>query len=113
MSYWVYLLNDAGESVPVESFLAGGTYALGGSTCAELNVTYNYSGIFATHEWHPRRLHERRADDTIPELRDLAERLPNAPASDYWAATPGNAGAVVHQLLRWAEQHPHAVWRVS
>lgn len=45
MSYWVYLENSDGP-VEVESHSDGGTYALGGTTDAELNVTYNYGWLF-------------------------------------------------------------------
>jgi len=113
MSYWVYLEQDC-EPVAVEPFTDGGTYAVGGSSDAELNVTYNYGEVFSLFGWSLKKLHQVRAGDTVDALEHLAAKLPNKPyKADYWAPTPGNAGAVVHRLLAWARQHPDATWRVS
>lgn len=113
MSYWVYLNNDAGQPVTVAPFQEGGTQQVGGTDVAELNVTYNYSRVFASYDWAVRDLHGRSAQDTLEELTNLAEQLPNQPDRDYWRPTPGNAGAVVHRLLAWARQHPNAMWHIS
>lgn len=114
MSYWVYLLDDSGASVDVERFTDGGTYALGGETVAELNVTYNYSTQYHPLGFSLRHLHGKTAAETEPELARMVEALGTANDShDYWAATPGNAGKALKRLLDWARQHPHAVWRVS
>lgn len=114
MSYWVYLEDDKGSPVAVEPFSEGGTLAIGGMTEAELNVTYNYMEVFQLFDWSIRHLHQKCAVDTIEVLNKLADILPCKPyKADYWAPTPGNAGAVVHRLLSWARSHPDAVWRVS
>ena len=108
MSYDISLCDDAGRPVRVAPFEDGGTYVLGGSDEAELNVTYNYAGLFGFRD-----LHARRASDTIPELREAVQRLGTERDADYWKPTLGNAGAACARLLVWAEQHPHASWSVS
>lgn len=112
MSYWVYL-ELPGALAQVERFEDGGTYVLGGTVNAELNVTYNYSAVFKRYSFSLRELSGKRAQDTINTLELLTKILPNEPDPDYWKATRGNAGAVIHRLLRWAHQHPDAIWRVS
>jgi hypothetical protein len=112
VSYWVYLEED-NTPVSVETFSEGGTLAIGGTVVAELNVTYNYAEVFGIFKWSVRYLHEKKAADTLEILEYLASVLPNRPWQDYWAPTPGNAGAVVHRLLSWAKQNPYATWRVS
>lgn len=114
MSYWVYLLGDHGEGLPVERFVDGGTYPVGGETVSELNVTYNYSRQYAPLGFSLKDLDGQRASDTELVLAALVEKLGTADDSnDYWAATPGNAGKALNRLLLWARRHPHGVWRVS
>jgi hypothetical protein len=108
MSYWIYLRNTDGETVEVEPFEDGGTYAIGGTTQAEINVTYNYARHFDY-----RALHNHKAADTILALESIVKRLGTERDCDYWAPTPGNAGAACARLLAWAKQHPDAIWKVS
>jgi hypothetical protein len=98
----------------------GGTYALGGSTYAELNVTYNYARILeaafvsaGNNEWPGmiEWLDGRSVADTIPELEALAAVLPDATDEDYWEATPGNVGHAVAILLSMAREIPTGIWR--
>lgn len=104
--------------VEVEAFEEGGTYVLGGSTQAELNVTYNYSKLFweAMPDGGLRGLDERHAEDCISILEQGVEHLsamPQGETTDYWAATPGNAVKPLKMLLEWAKQHPKAVFSVN
>lgn len=118
---WDITLEGAG---PVEKHTEGGTYQLGGTKEASLNVTYNYTEVtkLVIAEWpygtdKPFRfadLNGRRAGDTIPVLTRVVEVLGNKPyAPDYWAPTPGNAGHAASILLKWALRYPEATWRVS
>jgi hypothetical protein len=114
MSFWVYLENDK-EAVIVERHAEGGTYVLGGTTEAELNVTYNYSPFFFKHlnaESGLRWLDGKRASDTIEHLENAVAALGTSQDTDYWNATPGNAGYVLGILLEWAKQYPGATWGV-
>lgn len=116
MSYWVYLVDPETEgSVRVDNHAEGGTYVLGGTTEAILNVTYNYSAHICEHlsaeglRW----LDGRAAAETTDALRSAVAELGAERDDDYWAETEGNAGHALSVLLRWAEQHPQAIWRVD
>ena len=107
MSYWISLVKD-NEIVTVEPHQHGGTYVLGGTDTAEINVTCNYSKHFYTKD-----LHGKTGAETIPMLQGAVNRLGVARDVDYWNPTPGNVGYNCSILLEWAKQHPEAVWDVS
>ena len=74
MSYDIYL-NDpvTGETIELDAphQMTGGTYAIGGTTEAHLNVTYNYAELLYEHldnEKGIRWLYGQPAADTIPRL---------------------------------------------
>lgn len=145
MSYWVYLQDRtqppycsynlnyefvpdyAGEerctkpcypSVSLsEPHSEGGTYVLGGTSSAELNVTYNYSKLFylaLDHKQGLRVLQDKRAGDMVELLENGVRLLGTNPMTkDYWAPTPGNAGLVLQTLLSWAREYPDAIFEVS
>lgn len=100
----------------------GGTYVVGGSTIAELNVTYNYGRAFADAlrasgypfdgmvSW----LDGRPVLDTLPEIEAVTKQLPDAPdPDDYWRGSPGNAGHAAAILLRMGREVPDGTWRAS
>lgn len=102
-------------AVEVTSFEDGGTYVLGGSNEASLNVTYNYSPLY-WKVWGgglKETLDGKRAGDVIAALETGAEKLGTERYRDYWAPTDGNAGAALATLLNWARQYPDAVFRVN
>ncbi len=108
MSWWVYLCDKDSRAMTVDLHQDGGSYVLGGTDEAELNVTYNYGKHFAFRD----ELHGKVAKDTIPILKAAVQRLGTVRDPDYWEPTPGNAGYACAILLRWAVQHPDAVWEV-
>lgn len=108
MSYWIYLLNDAGEPVSVQLHSEGGTIRLGGEDVATINVTYNYCRHFDF-----KALQGKTGQETIAALEEAVARLGTTRDTDYWASRPGNAGHTCSVLLAWARLHPNAVWRVS
>lgn len=128
MSYDIYLEKD-GKCVEVDNHSEGGTYAMGGTTQAHLNVTYNY-GWFYYHFLDKRKgirwLYGKKAKDCIARLEKAVkilgtnqyeECIEGADWQDrknyrvhYWAPTPGNAGYALNILLQWAKQHPEAVF---
>lgn len=146
MSHWVYLVDrtappwcDFGQhgedacpepcypAVQVERFEAGATVPVGGTTEAEVSVTYNYAASFRTawnaiggtwskdasrHGTLGSMLDGRVAVDTIDELTAAAGWLGTERDLDYWKPTAGNAGATLALLLSWAKQHPSAIWVV-
>jgi hypothetical protein len=132
MSYWIYLQrrvvtrtdradgtgqwdeSEGWESVPVEHFTDGGTYPIGGTDRAELNVTYNYGEhIWKYLDGGLRAIHGKRAGDFIETLERAVAELGTERDHDYWAATPGNAGHALNIMLAWSKQYPDAIWSVS
>jgi len=113
MSYDARLAyGDETARVPLHS--EGGTYALGGSYCAELNVTYNYGPILDAHlTGGLRGLNGEFACHTIFELGNAVIALGVVRDPDYWACTEGNVGHALNVLLGWARLHPDAVWEVT
>lgn len=115
MSFDVTLKKD-GSPVQIPNHSEGGTHVLGGTTDAELNVTYNYSGHFF-RELHNglglRWLDKKKAVDCVERLSKAIAALGVERDSDYWADTPGNAGFALSILLQWAQLHPDAVFEVS
>ena len=135
MSYDIELTDPVtGETLELDAphQMRGGTYVVGGTTSASLNVTYNYS----THYWrvfdaldkpHPRApkwMHER-GDEKVGGIRAIygltgAESLPlldkaiaalgNDVHPDYWKATEGNAKRALVQLRTLAAMRPDGVW---
>ena len=114
MSYDIELVGLDGQAVSVDRHAEGGTYVMGGTTRAELNVTYNYAWFYyrvLDAEEGIRWLYGKRGGEVVDRLRAAVEDLGTRRYRDYWAPTPGNAGAALETLLRWAEQHPDAVFR--
>ena len=115
MSYWVYLEDEAGKSVDVDLFSAGGILVVGGDTEAALNVTYNYGWFywkFLSPEAGLRWLNGKKASEVIAKLEEVVEFLGVRQFENYWAPTPGNAGYALSVLLGWAKENPDAVFRV-
>lgn len=116
MSWWVSLVDADGKLVQVENFSEGGTYAIGGSTEADLNITYNYSPFY--YEYLSKRkglrwLHGKKAKKTITKLAAAVQLLGTERAADYWWKTKGNTGYALSILLRWAKANPEAIWNVN
>lgn len=112
MSFDIYLLKN-GKPVEIERHTEGGTYCLGGTESAELNVTYNYSQFFyesLDKKKGFRWLYKKRAKKTIGRLEKAIKELGTKQHSNYWEKTPGNAGYALSILLKWAERHPRAIW---
>lgn len=114
MSFGINLIGEHGEPVEVEKHAEGGTFVLGGTTRASLNVTYNYSRFYSEtidRDESIRWLYGKKASECIPRLKEAIGALGTEQDEDYWAATPGNAGYALSILLKWAEQHPDAEFR--
>jgi hypothetical protein len=112
MSYDIDL-SYPDDLAQVENHADGGTYVLGGTTDASLNITYNYGRFYREHldkEQGIRWLYNKKASETIDRLQKAVEDLGTTRDADYWKATPGNAGYALAILLSWARQHPEAVW---
>jgi hypothetical protein len=93
--------------------MKGGTYALGGSTMAELNVTYNYSKSFykvLDTEKGLRILYGMSGAESIPVLKNSIAQLADDVSEDYWEGTEGNAKRALIQLLALAQLRPDGIW---
>lgn len=132
MSYWVYLTNSGNDPVNVPNHSEGGTYVLGGTDQAELNVTYNYSGHISSAfnyaamklglsdselreitEQGLRYLQDKRAGEVMALLSVAAHYLGDKPDADYWQPSAGNAGHALTVLAKWAILNPDAGFSVS
>lgn len=123
MGFWISLEKN-NQVVSVDSHTEGGTYVLGGTTDADMSVTYNYSrfwidalgpipegsyeDLYGLGPW----IHGKTAQMTLPLLNAGCKRLVGEPSYDYWDACPGNARQVLEILVKWGIQHPDAVWNV-
>jgi hypothetical protein len=136
MSWWVYLKDENGNIVQVESHQEGGTYIafrryelpipneenvctsidVAGNTEAKLNITYNYGKFYrqvlneTDSLWC---LNNKRAKDCIKLLANAIDVLTVERDEDYWKATSGNAGYALSILLSWALAYPEAILYVS
>ena len=117
MSYDISLVDPTDGTtllLPEAHHMRGGTYAVGGTRTAELNITYNYGGHFrnAMGTEGIRTIYGMTGADSVPVLRAaIAKMSPDdRREDDYWAPTEGNARAALEQVLWLAEQLPRGVW---
>ena len=93
--------------------MKGGTYCLGGTTDAELNITYNY----AKHYYRVldtsagiRAIYGLTGAESLPLLGKAISTLGDDVSDDYWEPTEGNAKAALMQLQALALMRPDGVW---
>jgi len=117
MGWDVDLINDQGQTVEVPLQQEGGIIAIGGSSCASMSVTWNYSKFYYEHvdkEQGFRWLNGKKAKDTIDRLSKAILELGTSQSyMGYWASTKGNAGHILNIMLQWAKLHPEAEWEIS
>jgi hypothetical protein len=109
MSYDISLRTpDGGDHLELNEphGAQGGTYALGGTTEAWLNVTYNYSPHFykVFGEKGIRTIYGLSAEQSIPLLAEAIGKLCTDTDPDYWKSTEGNARQALINLLCIASQ---------
>ena len=106
--------------------MRGGTYAMGGTRFAELNITYNYSGHFSRVFNSRESSHASARDGMLHGIRSLygltgAESIPliergiemlgdDVDDEDYWRPTEGNAKRALQHCLSLARMRPDGVW---
>lgn len=109
MSYDIRIVKKrTGETVNFryKHAISGGTYALGGTPEAWLNVTYNYSDTFERMfgEQGVRSLYGKPLSVAVEMLQKAIDSIGDAePSDDYWDATDGNAKQALKDLLMLAE----------
>lgn len=107
---WDLMLIDplSKDPVDVDAFTEGGTFPIGGTDKAVLNITYNYGKLFDF-----KYLNGKQAKDMIELLTYFAVNLGIEKDRDYWRPTPGNVGYTIKLLLKWAKSNPYAFFIVS
>ena len=115
MSYDIYLNDPVSKETLHASVIhqmAGGTYAVGGTTELHLNVTYNYGKHFyrVFGDDGIRSLYGKTGAQSLPLLEAAIAQLGDDVDPDYWAGTEGNAKRPLCQLLAMAQMRPDGVW---
>ena len=120
MSYDIRLVEPvSGNTIEFDNKheIKGGTYAIGGTTEAWLNITYNYGKFY--REVYPKEgircVYGKSGAESIPMLEHMIKTLqlsyPEAStSSDYWDSCPGNALVPLHQLIAMAKFRPDGIW---
>lgn len=120
MSYDIRLVSPVTrETLVLDSphHMRGGTYAIGGTTDAELNATYNYAThfhrvLFGNHTGATgvRTLYGMTGAASLPVLDKAISALGDDVDHDYWKATEGNAKRALIQLRALAAMRPDSLW---
>lgn len=134
MSYDIELIDPVtGDALELDAphHMRGGTYAVGGTTMAHLNVTYNYSKQFSrvfdvlteprqkSPEWMRedggkvggiRTIYGLTGAESIPLLDAAISKLGDDVDPDYWKPTEGNAKRALVQLRALAAMRPDGLW---
>ena len=92
--------------------IKGGTYAIGGTTEASLNITYNYANQFSKvlGDKGIRSIYGMTGAESIPVLKKAISRLKDDIDDDYWKSTEGNAKRSLLGLVALAEMRPDGIW---
>lgn len=116
MSYDISLLEPITKDVihfDEPHQLKGGTFALGGTTEAWLNVTWNYAKHFyrVVGDRGIRTIYGLTGAEAIPILKKAIEQLSDdVDENDYWNATEGNAKRALQGLLDFAQMRPDGIF---
>ena len=122
MSYDIHLDDPVtGETCDVgfKHEMTGGTYCVGGTREAWLNITYNYGkhyyrvvGEITGDEDNRgiRHIYGMSGAESMPFLEKMIERLGNEKSDDYWEPTEGNAKAALYKLHALASLRPDGIW---
>lgn len=117
MSYDIELCDPATKAtleLDTPHLIAGGTYAVDGTTSLELNITYNYAKFYYRDdvfgEKGIRTIYGMTGAESIPVLERAIAALGNDVDPDYWKACEGNAKRPLTQLLAFAQMRPDGVW---
>ena len=101
MSYDISIIGEDVVS-PIVHHVKGGTYAVGGTSALEINITFNYSEAFQKafqNEQGIKMLDGMACMEAIPLIVEAMKRLGDDEVADYWEPTEGNAKRALEGLL--------------
>ena len=115
MSYDIQLLDPVTKEVidlDAPHQIKGGTYAIGGTSEAWLNITYNYADRFyrVFGEKGIRIIYGMTGAESIPVIKAAMDKLSDDVSDDYWKSTDGNAKKSLAGLLAFAQMRPDGIW---
>ncbi len=115
MSYDIYLQDPVTKKILElpKHHITGGTYQMGGSAEAWLNITYNYSPHYyrlMDKEKGIRVLYGMTGAESIPLLQKTISSLKDDVSDNYWEPTEGNAKRSLCGLLAFAQMRPDGIW---
>ena len=92
--------------------MRGGTYCVGGTREARLNVTYNYRVPLykALGEEGIRIIYDKTGAESLPLLTAAIKQLGDDVDENYWEATEGNTKRALLQLVALANLRSDGVW---
>jgi hypothetical protein len=91
----------------------GGTYAMGGTNEAWINITYNYADFYhdtIDKEKGIRWLYGKTGEEVLPILQQAIKKLGLEPSDNYWKATAGNAGDALLALKTFCVLRPDGIF---
>jgi hypothetical protein len=121
MSYDIYLVHPITSEILDIGFihhLTGGTYCVGGTSTATLNITYNYADILyrvlpkleSTGYSGIRSIYGLTGAESIPLLKQAISQLADDVSTDYWQSTEGNVKSALLKVLALAQLRLDGVW---
>ena len=91
--------------------MKGGTYAIGGTPSAELNITYNYGKhMKLIGEKGIRTIYGMTGAESIPLLDAAIDQLGDDVNEDYWEPTEGNVKQALLMVKALAQLRPDGIW---
>ena len=115
MSYDIEMEDENGVVYIKHHHFKGGTYPLGGTTRAYMNITYNYSEFYyktIDQEKGINWLNGKTGAECLPVLEKSVRILGIKKSDDYWEATSGNAGNALLGLIAFCKSRPDGIFKV-
>ena len=115
MSYDINLRDPVTKEVVMfdaKHQIKGSTYIIGGTTKANLTITYNYSTLFTELFGVNgiRFIYGKTGAESIPLLQKAINELGNNSDPNYWMPVEGNVKRALYGLLAFAELRPDGIW---
>lgn len=122
MGHDIDMVDSGGRILSVEKHSAGGTIVIGGTTLAEISMTYNYAWFFYKFmdtEKGIKAICGLTGKKAKPIIENMMGELSTTGTGNglseaecnYWCPTPSNVMKILRVLLRWCEQHPKGIFK--